>query len=464
MSPTNFLRSPVADTACGPSEPVYGNTFSADYSEDGFELDLDSDEDVYDEEEYDMDPHVQANAHQDPGFGQERYLADTHIEEVEEREYVQLDDDDELEDDEAEVEVVQDSLRESSIEVIYPPRTFTVPDSDDSDAPSYISSREESVLESPTSSQVDIDDGYELKEVEAAHDLPNEDTGAQTSAAAEATAGAPAEAPHDILDNQQSNGEMQPQAETCAVRAPSPSDAAMAKPTSEHPMAAPPFIQTTQHDDGIARADKAVEFERSPSAWAGHNSVLYDNLSNVYQARGPSPTAAIHSFGPPYYDSPYLGNEHPWSEAESYYGVTLPPLQPLSATVVPASTNTVVESSSLSLKRKADLITSDDCSWMFSRSPDLSSQQVETSMPTQTADTEAIEDAHSPHKEADVPMQSTEVEMPPRKKARKSKQRSSERRDNTGGGFLKIAAATVAGMAIGTVGTIIGLASLPPIA
>ncbi|KAI1608750.1 hypothetical protein EDD37DRAFT_387820 [Exophiala viscosa] len=464
------ILTPAIDTAAGPSKSIYHNTFSADYSEDGFEQDPESDVDFYEEEDYDTNAHVQSNAHQDPDVDQERYLAETHVEEVEEREYVQLDDDDdddEAEEDDDEVEVVQDSLREPSVEVIYPPRTFTVPESDDSDAPSYVSSREESVAESPTSSQVDIDEGYEVKQHELPFGLFDDGKGLQASGIAKDTANGPGEAKNIISDNEQSAGDVQQQADAHAVRAPSPSDAAMVKPTAEQSqaLAAPPFIQDTNHHGDTAHADTAVGFARSESAWAGHNSVLYDNLSSVYQAQGPSSAAVTHSFAALTYDSPYLGNEHPWSEAESYYGLNLPPLQPFAQAVNPASINNTSESSARPLKRKAELITSDASSWDGSRSPELSSKQLEALDVTQEPLSEADnQDVHSPLLEPDVPMQSTEVAMPPRKKAKKSKQRSSEHRDNTGGGFLKIAAATLAGMAIGTVGTIIGLASLPPIA
>ncbi|KIV81833.1 hypothetical protein PV11_03984 [Exophiala sideris] len=458
--------TPPVDAASGPSRSICHNTFSADYSEDDFEQDPESDADAYDEEEYGMDGHAQTKAHQEHHFDQERYFAETHVEEVEEREYVQLDDDDEeVEDDEVDVEVdvVQDSLREPSIEVVYPPRAFTVPDSDDSDAPSYISSREESAAESPTSSQIEIDEGYERKQHELAHEFASDGNGAETIATTKGPADAPAGAARINSDAEQLGGDVQPQAEAHAVRAPSPSDAAMVKSTSEHLMAAPPFVQNTQDESDIARADAAVEFERSESAWAGHNSVLYENLSSVYSVCGSSLTTATPPWPPSYYDTPYLSNEHPWSEAGPY--VTLPPLLPSAQAVDPASIHDTAESSARPLKRKADFITSESSSWDGPWSPELSSKHVEPTHAKQNADCEAeTQDVRGPLLEADVPVQSTEVEVPPRKKAKQSKQRSSERRGNTGGGIFKIAAATIAGMAIGTVGTIIGLASLPPIA
>jgi hypothetical protein len=53
-------------------------------------------------------------------------------------------------------------------------------------------------------------------------------------------------------------------------------------------------------------------------------------------------------------------------------------------------------------------------------------------------------------------------EMPPLKKVKGNKHKSTNQPASAKGSFIKLAAATVTGMAIGTVGTIIGLAALPP--
>lgn len=438
--PTNSLSSPAVVTASGPSKAIYSNTFSADYSEDGFEQDQNSD--VDDDEDYDMEDYAQTDNHQAPDFDPERYFATgSPDEELDPFEYDEL-------------ELVQDSHREPSIEVIYPPRTFAVPDSDVSDAPSYISSREESAAESPTSSQI-AGDEYEVKEPKPANVPSVDDDAARTTAAAEDAAVGPEGAAHKISNDENPAGDAQPQTEAHGARAPSPSDAAMVKPSSEYPMAAPPFVRNTHLDSDGAGVDSAMDYERSESAWAGHNSVLYDSVPKAVKRCGTFSAVASPSFPPQFSDLSNSSNEHPWSEVDSYTRLTLPPLQPFSH-ISPTTIGKSSEPNMRSLKRKAE---------EGSPCPENSIGRVGVAHPTQNAESEAV--MQGPHRQpldADVPVQSTEVEVPPRKKFKKMKQRSLERRANTRGDFVKIAAATIAGMAIGTVGTIIGLASLPPIA
>lgn len=251
-------------------------------------------------------------------------------------------------------------------------------------------------------------------------------------------------------------------------RAPSPSDAAMVKPSAEDPPFAPPFIQHTRQVD-TTEVTAALEEPRSTSFWAGHNSVLYDPVPCDHD---PSITSshAVSSSGVALHHLHGLDPDHWTSTGSGDFYITLAPLDPSRVSFTKATIEGQPFSSEAgasrqpSLKRKADQSSPDADLEACSESPGA------TTLPNRSSDEigQGPEDRSSKSlnltTEADVDYQARDTGRPLRKKARKNKYRPSEHRSHSGTGFFQIAAATIAGMAIGAVGTVLGLAALPPLA
>lgn len=256
-----------------------------------------------------------------------------------------------------------------------------------------------------------------------------------------------------------------------AVRAPSPSHAALAKPSME-PLPAPPFIQESQ-PKGIAD-DASSGQARSSNAWAGHNYVLYEPMPPrfIHDALGPAHVTSTISYAPAPVPVPQSLNNMVWLPQ-----YPADPRDHMSKIPAPAFPDQQHREDSLgpsnaTLKRKADQMTSDTTLHFETAIPDLDKSDFADSAATAVhdkdlagttnnaaTDLQIVVESGAKARE-DTPLQ--EAELPPRKKVKKSKNESGERSDDAGGSLMKLAAATVAGMAIGTIGTIVGLAALPP--
>ncbi|KIX00622.1 uncharacterized protein Z518_09687 [Rhinocladiella mackenziei CBS 650.93] len=477
---------------------VYRNSFSADYSEE------DPDSELYDDRE------------DEGNKTEEDHYDDNESEEPEEPE--------------DKTEVAGDSLRAQSIEIVIPPRTFTVPESDDSDAGSYISGEDIYEKESPASSPIVLSDTNEVKgeepvevsdsEVEnvppthhhhparpVAHPVNSSDETLNsgqiqkvslTDDSSEDYAHGEDDACHEeLVPQSMTSAESMPKApglighfdpSTVAsknpltisyhsetIRTPSPSDAAMVKPSIESHFS-PPFSQQTP---SAAVSDGAPgEPGRSTSAWAGHNSVLYEpmphgQVMSGYGAQEVIPAPQLlpsmsfmdnwesSSFEPTYLfqdSSSFLTGSHQTSRVSIANIVAGPP------------TEKPLEPKSNSLKRKADQTSSDSTLGDAAGSPELVSAESDESAAVVAQGSlgeenqENKDQSHTtpdPVREVAVNKVTSDAEMPPRKKVKKSKSRQTEERGKATGNFVKIAAAAMAGMAIGTVGTIVGLAALP---
>lgn len=458
---------------------MYRNTFSADYSDEEDHYDT---PDVYDEE-YDAD---------DYGLDEEESVDS--------------------------LEAMQNPIREPSIEIVSASRTFTVPASDISAAADSVMDEEISDGESPTSSPVGPIHTHELKEVEIVEDSVPSGLDAQDAcnlALAEMSTQQQNYEPGDESytymppgmirghfwpnDRRQGGsgldgpsapavptGESVRNATTLVekteattadpstslpashqdehIRAPSPSDAAMVKPSVEDVSRAPPSNHLGQLVEAANEASataQAQSFSVSASAWAEQYPVLYDeslpdNLEGFFLNMQPVPSEDIGM------------------EPGSHDVLTLPPLQTATGSAHQPSLSgrrpnnyaeTYIPISSL--KRKADELSSD----ASAPEPTKLSGPSTTESGDAGVSTSNVEDVRGPRTSSDIEIQDslrasheTACEPPARKKAKKNKHKSSDRRVNGSGDFIKIAAATIAGVAIGTVGTIIGLAALPPIA
>ena len=472
-----------------PSAQPNPNTFSAEFSEDEGDADheLRAMEDSYDEDE---------------GYALEEILDDEDQYDEYEEEYADRG-----------IDAVEDSFRSPSIEVIMPPpRTFTVPDSDLSDAHSYISSGDDSEGESPTSSPISTSKGIEhiMQMTEALEKAANMDNKVEATKSEHVTATSPADVimshstgscneshmngwPSDPVnagpgadgahDDQPLSSGMAGSSEvpaitvdnieiTCPVldtlatphdrapvlRTPCPSDAAMARPSTYDMIRAPPFIQASQHVQAWDDAPGPSQ-ARSTSAWAGHNSVLYDYMPDVHT-----------QYAEPHYCYSQDSLGHGWDAPVSRDFLTLPPLEHSRHSSIAERTMTcelkVPQMPKESLKRKADHISSDAASsYASAQSPEPSKMALANAEPIANAATENAVQSPLDRSEADIPVQTTEVDtQPARKKLKKNKQRCAEQNGSGTGGFVKLAAAAIVGVAIGTVGTIVGLAALPPIA
>jgi hypothetical protein len=467
---------------------MHQNTFSADYS----------DEEVYDE----ASPEVPDD------HGDDEY----EIYEVE-------DDEPEAE---PEIEAVEDPARQPSVEIIVPPvRTFTVPDSDDDSSQEGSSVADISDDDSPVSSPVSPDyrkkpePAEEFKTATTPTTIPPElasggKASTETSALPfggsipdDGVSHAPEENhSSDVEDysDEESEGqgpdasasEYVPATQSDCLkpipdslggsgfgsafqqtlnRAPSPSDAAMVKPLNlGHPLSphvplAPPFASlpqivngnTTGYSEGPNGTDTQSNLlwagPQLHTAWAGHNSVLYEPVPQP-------PPSHFHHVSYPTLNTGHYATEWPPQNT----GLNLlghDPANPWSSRLAYPTQREVAGGSASTKKRKAAYISVDHEELppvRFSESREVNPE--EASDANQLASRAIVSDFDSNPAESveSSEIAITGVEEPPRKKAKKLHTENHERRGNS---FIKLAAATVTGIAVGAVGTIIGLATLP---
>ncbi|EXJ88809.1 hypothetical protein A1O3_01873 [Capronia epimyces CBS 606.96] len=247
-------------------------------------------------------------------------------------------------------------------------------------------------------------------------------------------------------------------------------DIGTVKPSAE-PFLAPPFIQDLQSDG----ADNLVSEEgRSSYAWAGHNSVLYEPVTGNF-SQGTVRAPPITSNAPANPPSPVWPNDlngNVWLPQFSSELQDQIPKGSVASQVDDSPKEGSAELSNRTLKRKAEQISSDATLQEQTVVAGSNSPNPANSISAVASD-KAIDGAIDIHEsnlqtsqlpgtEANdgTPLQN--AELPPRKKIKRSKQRLNKSRGSSSSSLIKIAAATIAGMAIGTVGTIVGLASLPP--
>lgn len=441
---------------------MYRNTFTADYSE----------EEIYDDSQSDMD---QENDEDAQLYGQEGEA-------------------------DSDVEIVQDSLRDPSIEIIVPPRTFSVPESDISDLGSYASGEERFDGDTSTSSPVVPSDAHEDKEVSYGDQAAQVQSPAPVIApdnASHHSADFPVDdSEHDYFEDEESDDEPlsgsitstpfvsvvipppedsrplqaeHPGTQLGPARTPSPSDAALAKPTFESFMA-PPFIH---HGPQPTFLNPVSAQSRLNTAWAGHNSVLYDPMP----ANNPAQLHPGTAYFPGYQPSGQFGSA-PYDNGFAFYQPSPLMVPPQASRVsianivdqVPSQESTESTGPS-SLKRKADQISSE-----LTPKGTLTSSEPNAMSPGENKlragatdaigeDSSALQnnqhDQLASNVEAVVNESTQTMQMPPRKKARKSHATTEEKRATGNGGFIKMASVVAASMAIGVVGTIVGLAALP---
>ena len=232
---------------------------------------------------------------------------------------------------------------------------------------------------------------------------------------------------------------------TC--RDPSPSDAAMVKPppharlqpfgemASESPIPEIPSVLPSY-------ISIPPEPSRNTRAWAGHNSVLYEEV--------PQDSFAMSQ------DWPALAYKHDGgvSPANSY-GLPLPMsmnYDSLSALPEAAAAPATIHSApTLSQKRKADHMSDDDVlvpdTNLAAPVPAAQEPTINPSELNPVVMLETIESIKSPE--------------PARKKVKKHKHDSGSRKSKKHSSFAKFAATAFAGAAVGAAGTIWGLVSLP---
>ncbi|KIW89564.1 uncharacterized protein Z519_09720 [Cladophialophora bantiana CBS 173.52] len=486
----NFGQSHANSTTTS----MYRNTFSADYS----------DEEPYDEP-FDEVPYDEPSAQissdpEEEDYGSSKTNNDYTSEPGDE------------------VDVVQDSVREPSIEIVVPEvRTFAVPDSDDaSNAGSHASGADVSDEDSPTSSPLIPSDVHEDK-VKFNDDSSHLCRGAHTppaspdhiksshvlitSSAQQAELlhavddDAPGDDPYgdDELGNEYSDSlgsllippiKVDSPAKYSApcmrtlgaadqaehVRAPSPSDAAMVKPLIEpaHPvtLAAPPFPTFHLSGEQSETMDSHVAQGRSTSAWAGHNSVLYEPVAHQPVLEQP---ASVYN---PY--AGYTSCTDSFTFQPPTMSTSAPPPSPLSIASIVAQQQTAKDSDG-SKKRKADQISADEPLGSNPASSGLYSSDAGDVLATTatsgvgSATGKSLLSVSSPVLEVDESVSIKDTEMHATKKAKKMKVRGKKQRVSVSGSgsgsgsgsFVKTAGAAIAGMAVGAVGMLVGLLALP---
>jgi hypothetical protein len=265
------------------------------------------------------------------------------------------------------------------------------------------------------------------------------------------------------------------------ARAPSPSEVAMVKPTSDV-IIQQPFLQQLPAYRELPTYP--LDMPGRDPAWDGSNWDFYDSTHPRFVASENSyvretdyvPFEAQYVVNPAPLDTQYasastlpaqLPNASPSAQA-----LEAKPTPKCSiAQLLDQSKNTdehVRNGMSKSLKRKVDQISDSPEEKQSSKTHDLSilnndlesdplveSSKVMHSPTERKAKITSTSLTETTAKSAPEKI-SVEIETPPRKKVK-----SGPNQSNDGGSFMKMAAATIAGVAIGTVGTIIGLASLP---
>ncbi|OCT52901.1 hypothetical protein CLCR_09783 [Cladophialophora carrionii] len=455
-------ESSDSNTPHSPHSNIYRNTFTADYYSEDEAYEEPSSEILGDQEEHDYQAFEEVDGH--------------------------------LSEPNSEDQVIQDSVREASVEIVVPQaRTFTTPDSDEastqdsssledhSDDETESAMRSKIVTLSPVYTLTPVTSTTHLDKTE--HSPPSATSPADVihfgKSYGDDDISGPESYADDELENEYSDPletDYIPSSQTEAApsssmmnatippehgRAPSPSDAAMVKPSGESAnlasSAAPPFPSYPQYDlpfcgfvhppgrPGLDLTDNNSAFGEPVPRPPTQQRFQFDPACHPSHTTCPPVSAAPFAFQAPAVPPPAL------------------PLSPLSiASLVQQQPE---EESKGSKKRKADQIYSDTLHANAAYSEfgssdigdlntaplpndaDIASPTVESIEPSQPA--LAMEVAGRLH--------ATNSE-PPRKKARRTKSRAGERR---GTGIIKMAAATITGMAIGAVGTVIGLAALP---
>ncbi|KIV96539.1 hypothetical protein, variant 1 [Exophiala mesophila] len=424
------------------------NTFSADYTDDDNDGDDHADIHVR---------HMEQDSHADIRFEGNPASSETG--------YFPIEDDDEVE----VVEVVKESIRSPSVEVVIPPYNESIADSEypDSDgafsidepqsSPLATSDEDEAhksaeakftSLDSPSdtlritsTSYISHVERSDRDTVSMAHSSDESavtnhvdaDVARQSVQPRPATSGS--HAPADIIMHDNSHVDQSYLAPPFAhdgLRAPSPSDAALAKPR--------PAVQDNQPflriDPFTGNIHPPTLPPLSRTGWAGHNSILYDPL--------PPPTTYSHPYPEHAHVVPFM------------YGTLEGDVMLSHDTGNDAKVRHYELQRS---KRKAHEISGDEdhgaSFTQASSSSDYSTRAV-------AGDEEEILPA-----EATIPVDHTSVHVEveetgdddPRKKVKIDP--SLTQQHNRGKTFFKYAAATMAGFAIGTASTIVGLASLP---
>ena len=470
---------------------MYRNTFSADYSE---------------EEHFD-----------EYNDGSSEILGDQ-----EEDDYPIYDVEGNISEANDELQVIRDSVRQPSIEIVMPPaQTFTVPESEDGSTKDDSSSVQELYDEaSPASSPVIQSNANETEvttkskivtlstsrilapaglntyqgnqdSAYAAADLneSDEDSAADDFSHADSFDDDDDELDDEFADDPLVKGESVEPFSAVAlsspsgdvpqsdyVRAPSPSDAAMVKPLGDSSFgsttAAPPFARSpsfgqqeiNSFDQPQIRVTHKCNDHRRPStAWAGHNSVLHDHVPRPdVPTSWPTYTSTTELYPRateymPVYPAPY----HHHAYTMPHLAQPAPPI-----TIASLVQQQPDQDYNGSKKRKAEEMSSDD----FGAGP-VSSELAASEYGEAQASIEQSLVDHAYTSTANVlqgqPATTVTItenttpadtEEPPRKKARKIHAKS----DRQGrGGIVKMAAAAITGMAIGAVGAVVGLASLP---
>ena len=257
-------------------------------------------------------------------------------------------------------------------------------------------------------------------------------------------------------------------ADTCRAdhRQPSPSDAAMAKPPQPSTRA-PPFAIPTVRLPGMDQItsrlspDAAVEYcTRSPYAWAGQNSVLWE-------------APAVPRGGYPYCNDPEMAPAHQdydWA-ATSQWNTPMPAEYQAESTRAPIPIQGFGESSvKAGKKRKLDEV--EETTAMSNVS--IPEQHKSTATEAMSNEAQVPESVNTGSQTYDLlPIEVTQtvesLKSPPapkvaspRKKHKRSKDDTGARHTKKGSSFAKLAATALVGAAVGVAGTILGLVALPP--
>ncbi|OAP65576.1 hypothetical protein AYL99_01548 [Fonsecaea erecta] len=385
-------------------------------------------------------------------------------------------------------------------------RTFTVPDSDDaSNTPGHASSADVSDEDSPTSSPLMPRDLQEVKSVapetlrrEFINDVlrvtdPDRTDPTQVIVPSSAQQAEPLPAVDEsISEDSYGDGELEretswlftpptslgrdlagPTSSSSGTdlfgpaRSPSPSDTAMVNPLIGPDFrikwTAPPFLTPESPHQQTVTLDKVGPLDRSISAWAGHNSVLYEPvvppLVPEKSALVPYPPSASSLA---FYSDAFTFNPSP----------LLPPPRPRSPLSIASASpqQLAVNDSDGAKKRKADQISSDQSlDPIAAPSGPHSPENGDILATTATRKVESVGDVTAdrllnPSTSASEVAESTsaeETEMPVRKKAKKNNDKAPSQRSSGSNSLVTTAGVAVAGVAIGAVGMFLGLLALP---
>jgi hypothetical protein len=452
-SEPNDPRSPYGN--------IYRNTFTADYY---------SDDEAYEE----LSSEILGDQE---GSDYQIYEVDGH-----------------LSDPDKEDQVIQGSVREASVEIVIPQaRTFTTPDSDNGstqDSSSLGELSDDETESAMRSKIVTLSPVYSIAPVVTATN-PKADDPSQPSASSPADV-IQCESNHDNDETSEpdsyadydfenrhsdpleanyipsSQTEAGPSSSMIAPepehgRAPSPSDAAMVKASGEATNSAsstaPPFSPYSLYKYSGTSCGFVPPTGHPGPSFAGHNSAFSDPVPRAPSPQQRSQFDSVHhpasATCAPVYTAPF-----------TYQAPEVPPaahpLSPLSiASLVQQHSE---EESRGSRKRKADEICCDTFHPNPAPSEFASSEIGDTTAASLTDGDVASSTVGTTRLSHPALVMGTAEGLcatnmePLRKKARKTKSRTGEQRGNS---FIKMAAATLTGIAIGAVGTIVGLAALP---